>query len=81
MLFTDVFMLYVYKRLTLCSLVLADVLDNSFLGRLSFSELYTSSMPIFQTNPHVREALYSGDEDLRSDALALICNTLKKAGI
>jgi len=38
-------------------------------------------MPIFQTNPHVREALYSGDEDLRSDALALICNTLKKAGI
>jgi len=38
MLFTDVFMLYVYKRLTLCSLVLADVLDNSFLGRLSFSE-------------------------------------------
>lgn len=35
---------------------------------------------LLQTDPHVKAALYSGDEKVRSDAIALICTTLKKAG-
>ena len=35
---------------------------------------------VFQTDSHVLEALYCGDEDVRSDAIALVCSTLKKAG-
>ena len=33
-----------------------------------------------QADIHVQEALYCMDEDVRSDALALVCSTLKKSG-
>ena len=29
---------------------------------------------------YVREALYCADEDVRSDAIALVCSALKKSG-
>ena len=29
----------------------------------------------------MREAAYCGDEDVRSEAIALMCSTLKKAGM